>query len=492
MFSMLYIYTTFLSSFQQQQSHKPPSPWTPPAIPIQNNIAQPIIKPVNHNQQEKFLAYLPHSGLSNQRIELENALVMAAVLNRTLVLPPAFLGNVIGWSAHGRLTKVLTWLTTPKDFDHICPLTYDPNKLASFVKSSKCQAFHQIGTIPWTELHDLDSLKPLLRYHSVPTVGLDAIMQELQLTSQDQVYLHQDTVRYDWRLFEDPQVRNELVQQQTHFVKGPYGRREYYRVVDWSHWQERQEPLLYLGSVFGSSRLNLNDTQHIALQRQIKRALIYRLDTPLGKTVQSIVRDYFGGDYLGIHFRTADRIFGNVLANQIEASHTQVENALAAMPKVPSSSFCQLAPQDSYMDKGDDDDDDDDDDDEKKRRRRSIVQQQRRDSDDDDDDDDQRSNVNIYMATDYRHPRQPGGIFDSWLQRHPCTLTLEDIPSHYFDPLDKVYDMVHPSKPLKSFLMPLVDAMIAAQAKYVFLTPKSTFSKYIGELHEAWRHHPTS
>ncbi|KAK6947543.1 GDP-fucose protein O-fucosyltransferase [Dillenia turbinata] len=37
---------------------------------------------------QKFLFYAPHSGFSNQLSELRNAIVMAAILNRTLIVPP--------------------------------------------------------------------------------------------------------------------------------------------------------------------------------------------------------------------------------------------------------------------------------------------------------------------------------------------------------------------------------------------------------------------
>ena len=42
---------------------------------------------------DKFLSYLPHSGFHNQRIAFENALVLARLLNRTLLAPPARLGS---------------------------------------------------------------------------------------------------------------------------------------------------------------------------------------------------------------------------------------------------------------------------------------------------------------------------------------------------------------------------------------------------------------
>lgn len=37
---------------------------------------------------EKFLWYAPHSGFSNQLSEFKNAILMAAILNRTLIIPP--------------------------------------------------------------------------------------------------------------------------------------------------------------------------------------------------------------------------------------------------------------------------------------------------------------------------------------------------------------------------------------------------------------------
>src|SRR6266542_1430073 len=43
--------------------------------------------------QEKYMTYLPHSGLHNQRVALENAVFMAWALNRTLILPPIILGE---------------------------------------------------------------------------------------------------------------------------------------------------------------------------------------------------------------------------------------------------------------------------------------------------------------------------------------------------------------------------------------------------------------
>ncbi|KAL2894517.1 O-fucosyltransferase 30 [Bienertia sinuspersici] len=52
-------------------------------ISISSQFPQCAVKSV-----EKFLWYAPHSGFSNQLSEFKNAILMAAILNRTLIVPP--------------------------------------------------------------------------------------------------------------------------------------------------------------------------------------------------------------------------------------------------------------------------------------------------------------------------------------------------------------------------------------------------------------------
>ncbi|KAH9621086.1 hypothetical protein KSS87_008690 [Heliosperma pusillum] len=56
----------------------PPNPIPLPKFP----------KCPSNGGDHKFLLYAPHSGFSNQLSELKNGLLMAAILNRTLVVPP--------------------------------------------------------------------------------------------------------------------------------------------------------------------------------------------------------------------------------------------------------------------------------------------------------------------------------------------------------------------------------------------------------------------
>ncbi|GER34752.1 O-fucosyltransferase family protein [Striga asiatica] len=57
-------------------------------FPIFRDSGQPNPSPCSKTLGDRFLWYAPHSGFSNQLAELKNAVVMAAILNRTLVVPP--------------------------------------------------------------------------------------------------------------------------------------------------------------------------------------------------------------------------------------------------------------------------------------------------------------------------------------------------------------------------------------------------------------------
>ncbi|RAL49213.1 hypothetical protein DM860_014431 [Cuscuta australis] len=58
--------------------------------PLPLSINSPLFAPprCGFSSRGKFLWYAPHSGFSNQLSEFKNALLMASILNRTLIVPP--------------------------------------------------------------------------------------------------------------------------------------------------------------------------------------------------------------------------------------------------------------------------------------------------------------------------------------------------------------------------------------------------------------------
>lgn len=442
------------------------------------------LKKLNTSQPEKYLAYLPHSGLSNQRIELANALLLAYLLKRTLIIPPAFLGNVIGWMPMEQLLDHLSWLTTPKDFDTICQLPTAGN-LHSYIQRSKCAEYHQFSAIPWHQLHDFSSLEPYIKIKFQDTISLNDIQQSINVTDQD-TFIHYDDHLYDWRLYEDIDVATAILANGSNFVDS-FTDRKFYKIFTPNHWQQRQEKLILLGGIFGSTRMNMVKQEHIEFQQLIASTLHYRLDTPLGETVAGIV-EHLGGKatFNAVHFRVGDAPFRKYATENLHAfernmsiaTGTQVPplppynefGVLTSIPQPPPppinpiridpqynlslppwSNWCQNVSPNFNV---------------------SMEHI--------------KSRAVVYIATDHRDIRGENSRLSEWFDYFPCTLTLNDIPPELFAPLETLHCMYNPAKSLKSYLIPLVDAMVAAHARRIFTTPRSTFSKYIGELNEAW------
>ncbi|KAG0168725.1 hypothetical protein DFQ28_011398 [Apophysomyces sp. BC1034] len=403
---------------------------------------------ISDEAEEKYLAYLPHSGLSNQRIELANALLLAGLLRRTLIIPPALLGTVTGWARHGALVRYLEWLTVPKDFEGLCKSPTHGN-LSTYLVRSRCNGYVGFGAIAWSELHDFSQLSPHVPIRFQTIVSVDHLRNELKLNPED-VYIYNDEQLYDWRLYEDQKHAQELLQQKRNYFDSFTGR-QFYKVFTIQHWRERKERLLYLGGIFGSTRMQVVSPESVALRNLISSTLQYRLDTPLGDTVKSIVNWLGGkGTFMSIHFRTRDPPFSKHLSHNLQ-NFIQTMTQYTGSSADDETQTCVNVPANRDIPI-------------------STI----------------GSQVRVYIATDHRNPRGDDSTLLPWFDRFPCTITLNDLPEEIFAPLDQLHDLIEPRKSLRSRLIPLVDAMVAAHGREILTTPRSTFSKYIGELHKTW------
>ncbi|KAI9318135.1 hypothetical protein BX666DRAFT_1856310 [Dichotomocladium elegans] len=378
----------------------------------------------------------------------------------------------------------LGWLTNASvNFELLCRRP-TPGDLGSYVVKNRCLEYRQFGVVHWTELHDLDPLRPYVNFRFQDMVSLEQLQYDLGIDEED-TYVHVDEHLYDWKLYEDLSEAKHLLKTGTNFFDS-FGGRRYYKVYTLEHWRRRPERLLQLGGIFSSTRISLTNPRHIALREKIASALHYRRDnTAIGETVQRIV-DYLGGKgtYVGVHFRTGDSpfkrqinqnmvLFAQGLANLTGASITLPElsptaitgkdeddpsrpNRMMLLPSYdglntpPWSRVCEPVPADG----------------------RPITS---------------GSRTTIYIATDHRDPRGPESQLLPWFDMYPCTVTLGDLPDYLFDPLDRVHDYIVPGKSLRPFLIPIVDGMVAAHASQVFITPRSTYSRYIEDMNRAWR-----
>ncbi|TFY53570.1 hypothetical protein EVG20_g10056, partial [Dentipellis fragilis] len=104
------------------------------------------------SRTERYLAYLPHSGFHNQRIALENALTLAHILNRTLVIPPVRLGTPIPYD-----NFTATYLALANSSKNAHCTQQDP-------PVSDCATYAHYTHVAWPWLVNLTSLRPFHRF----------------------------------------------------------------------------------------------------------------------------------------------------------------------------------------------------------------------------------------------------------------------------------------------------------------------------------------
>jgi hypothetical protein len=68
---------------------------TPRSIPAQND-------------QTRYIGFLPHSGVHNQRIALQNALLLGKLLGRTVLVPPIWIGWPISTLPYNELVSFVS------------------------------------------------------------------------------------------------------------------------------------------------------------------------------------------------------------------------------------------------------------------------------------------------------------------------------------------------------------------------------------------------
>lgn len=282
---------------------------------------------IDHNG-EKFLAYLPHSGLSNQRTELENAMLVASYLNRTLILPPAFLGHMRGWQPGDELVKYMNALTKPQPWWYRCQ---DALSLAD----GPCHRKMNYATVPWEFLHS--SITYLdIPIRTVQHVSLDNVKSILSL-GDDEVHVHKDSSMYSWQLCDQPREKCPPLNS-----GGGHHYDELWTIED---LKEVKQPLLQLQGIFGTGRVSVSQHEHLKLRTQIREALIYR--NPVLESVVDKIAERLGGkhQYWAIHMRMGDRQFQAGLAQHVAEQIEFLEKAVSGVGENSASTDCDTAPK---------------------------------------------------------------------------------------------------------------------------------------------------
>ncbi|ORX93098.1 hypothetical protein K493DRAFT_316181 [Basidiobolus meristosporus CBS 931.73] len=261
-------------------------------------------------------------------------------------------------------------------------------------------------------------------------------LQKYGIDPQQDIYFLKDTALYDYRIFD-------------HFPEG-YVVGKYQRKIMVSDLQKIPDKLLHIGSIFGN--LRVTTLQHKSEYKHILDSLQFT-NPGLKKVSQAIVDQLGGrGKYLGIHLRVGD---GNFSYKVEENAHGILELLTQMLAMTGRGELGGQLP-DRYP---------------------SLSQCLN-----------QKPMISpiVYLATDARNPRERLD-FASIFTRFPCTFVLNDFANALAET-----DEVNPwdGSSISKYLIPMVDAVTAANGEFYVGTNQSTFSMYVRRMHNHYLGRP--
>ncbi|KAI0290330.1 hypothetical protein B0F90DRAFT_1786890 [Multifurca ochricompacta] len=249
------------------------------------------------NASEKYLAYLPHSGFHNQRIALENALVLARLLNRTLLMPPARLGkDLISYHKFDDLHRLL--IHSGKQGLLHCPRAISRRGVSPSPPSPspppECWGYFDYTHVSWDWLFDLSSIaaeQPLFHHETFTYPWLENPPPDAG------TFKLRDQTAYDFRFVDHVPAANAR----------PHPR--YRTSYPISLLAASDAQLIQLGTLFGSSRLHLTKRRNIAMRTAIRERMA--IANPYLRAASLAVANALGGQdtFLAAHVRLSNGPF---------------------------------------------------------------------------------------------------------------------------------------------------------------------------------------
>ncbi|GAA5924361.1 uncharacterized protein JCM15063_005612 [Sporobolomyces koalae] len=481
----------------------------PIAVPLSPSDDSPIDVPVRPSPSvpssvrtnERYLAYSPHSGYHNQRISLENALTLAYLLDRTLLLPPVWLGHAIPYISFDKLQRRLE-MATKAGLEQRCTPFGETDATEDPIPR-ECQGFWDWTLVDWDFLVDIDQVQNLVPIkRRTENLSTDWIERELDLVKRGKhdrgdTYSLKDDTMYQYRFYDS---RDDLE---------PLDKWKNRIDIDEFERDTRDYKLVHVGTMFGTNKLRTTTDRAFDARSKFRRAMVFR-NEPVDLVTEEI-RDQLGGagKYYGLHLRVGDGVFQKNARENMKGvwdklclDKMQLDRDLCDEMRSRSSSEPSHEIVRQKRDQG------------PTLSKRANSRPQREgayhhaplpplptirtlaDSPI------TRSlacrkplhtashllpfNAPLYIATDSKLPRQDPNLalfFDAF----PCTFTLSDFST--LDSLDRMNRLRNQEDktPLAQFLYPQLDAQVAAWGRAIVGTPQSTYSSFaVDVLHQTY------
>lgn len=270
----------------------------PPPKIVDVNV-RPVDRRWSGDRSEKFLTYWPHSGYHNQRIAFENALTLAKLLDRTLIVPPARLGSAIPYIAFDKLYDRVNQAT--KAGLGRCAmlgsgdLGVGGGQYGGMDLPAECLDYFDYTLVSWDFLVDMEEVVKTQSVVERWNSTYEWLEEEFGINRKRDIRFIKDERMYQYKIYDSEDD-----------IK-PLGRFE--TKLELSSLRSSDSKLLHFGTLFGTAKIRLFDKPNRAIKKGFRRDMMFK--NPILDTITDTIKDRLGGGsgYYGVHIRLGDGIF---------------------------------------------------------------------------------------------------------------------------------------------------------------------------------------
>lgn len=247
-------------------------------------------------------------GYHNQRISLENALTLAKLLGRTLLVPPLWLGHSIPFISFDKMYDRL--LQARKTGLERCK---EPSSMAGPMPQECLGGYWDYTVVSWDFLVDLESLSQSQRLVDRWDMSYEWLEGALDIDRTKDIKYFKDAVLYEYRFYSSTNDSTPLDKFQHRLDVQDL-------IVQYSDYK-----VMHFGSLFGTTRLRLpKESDSYASRSLARRSMVFR--NPFLDEVTDAIRDRLGGPtaYIGIHLRLGDGVFQSHAASNVKQIFTNL------------------------------------------------------------------------------------------------------------------------------------------------------------------------
>ncbi|GAA5908433.1 uncharacterized protein JCM6883_005545 [Sporobolomyces salmoneus] len=273
---------------------------------------RPVTRSPSKDPSVKYLSFENHSGFHNQRKSLVNALVLARLLNRTLLLPPARLGTPQPWGPGLDLTWRLVFSEECKAGIQQLPIAPHPDSV-QISQRTLCDDPKLWTYVAWDWLIDpkLFAGRQLVdRWNSSRAVFTASLNDGGLGLEPEDIHAFEDNDRRSYQIYDSRDTPTDLALFTSRLD-----------LQDLLEGTLAEKRLLQFGSLFSGSRLNLAKEENRRDYEKTFNGVILN-NTGLD-AISDEVRDRLGS-YIAVHARTGSRERSSVFWRDANSRMTSI------------------------------------------------------------------------------------------------------------------------------------------------------------------------